>query len=348
MSSPEVLDFAPLLAPIPGDSPTGVDLRGDSSPNSPYYGVRDARKAAACAEWAQVVGEAGGDSGPPAGLAARPAARRTGAEPENQGPGNHRLRDRVLLRLHGFAGLRDGFRLARDLIDLYWEGLYPRPDEDGVAGQVAALASLNGVEGDGTLQAPIHRVAITHSTSVGSFTFSHYRDALALGKVADSQAREDRVARGAITLEVLERAVAETPPAFYQTLVEDLTQCQEQFERLCSALSDRCGADAPPSGQIRAALEDCLGVVRVLAKDKLQAAGQAPAPTAEGADAPATAGAPRAARPATPCAPGKTLSAACCRSPSSSARPNRTPFSLTPWSKRFAGAGCRCPNCLLN
>src|SRR5262245_66622742 len=46
MSSPEIPDFAALLAPIPGASPVGVDLRRDTTPNSLYYALRDARKAA--------------------------------------------------------------------------------------------------------------------------------------------------------------------------------------------------------------------------------------------------------------------------------------------------------------
>src|SRR6516162_11467109 len=46
MPSPDVLDFAKLLAPIPGDKPVGIDLRSDASPTSPYYAVKDARSTA--------------------------------------------------------------------------------------------------------------------------------------------------------------------------------------------------------------------------------------------------------------------------------------------------------------
>src|SRR5262245_5818177 len=50
MATPEVLDLAKLLAPIPGEIPAGTDLRADPSPVSDYYVIRDARKTASDAE----------------------------------------------------------------------------------------------------------------------------------------------------------------------------------------------------------------------------------------------------------------------------------------------------------
>src|SRR3954470_22294172 len=47
---PEGFDLAALLASIPGDAPAGIDLRGDASPQSLYYRLRDARADARAAE----------------------------------------------------------------------------------------------------------------------------------------------------------------------------------------------------------------------------------------------------------------------------------------------------------
>ena len=38
-----VIDVPALLAPIPGDKPTGANLRDDDSASSPYYDVRNTR-----------------------------------------------------------------------------------------------------------------------------------------------------------------------------------------------------------------------------------------------------------------------------------------------------------------
>src|SRR5262245_55651179 len=41
MASPDVLDFAKLTAPTPGDKPTGADLRAEAAPGSTYYAIKD-------------------------------------------------------------------------------------------------------------------------------------------------------------------------------------------------------------------------------------------------------------------------------------------------------------------
>ncbi len=92
-----------------------------------------------------------------------------------------------------------------------------------------------------------------------------------MAKTTDAKAREKKVAAGATTPEAFQKAVAETPPAFFRTLVEDLTQCQEEFGKLCAALEKRCGPDrTPPSSNIRSALATCLDAIKDAAREKLQ------------------------------------------------------------------------------
>src|SRR5947208_13126434 len=109
MPSPEVLDFATLLAPIPGDNPAGADLRADASPSSPYYAVKDARSAARAAE-RQLLLEGDENASPPDWRPVLQHGSKVLAE---------RSKDlevaaymiEALVRLQGFPGLRDGFRL---------------------------------------------------------------------------------------------------------------------------------------------------------------------------------------------------------------------------------------------
>jgi type VI secretion system protein ImpA len=270
MPSSPVLDFDTLLAPIPGDKPQGEDLRADPSPNSPYYKIKDARSAARAAE-RQVVME--------------------GEEPANRPdwrPVLQHGRDAIagrskdlevaaylieaLTRLHGFAGLRDGFRLARELAEHFWDGVYPLPDEDGLDTRVAPLTSLNGEDAEGTLITPIAKVPLTEGGSNGPFALYHYQQAIALGQVPDEATREKRIARGAVSFPMLERAVAETPGTFFLGLVEDLKECQEEYARLGQVLEEKCGSKAPPTGNIRTALGSCLDAITALARDKLAVA----------------------------------------------------------------------------
>src|SRR5262249_6675163 len=145
MASPEVLDFRKLLDPIRGDNPAGVDLRADPSSNSEFYKIRDARKAASDAD--RKADQPKGD----------PAAAEAGAAPTP--PDWRPVLDRgikalaekskdleiaaylieALVRVRPrrmtdegdvlkdpgpFAGLRDGLRLARELVERFWHHLY--------------------------------------------------------------------------------------------------------------------------------------------------------------------------------------------------------------------------------
>jgi type VI secretion system protein ImpA len=290
MASAVVLDLANLVAPIPGPKPTGVDLREELSPNSAFYAIKDARNAARAAE-RQLVGEgeeptASPDWRPVLQLGTKALAEQT----KDLEVTAHVIE--ALVRLHGFAGLRDGFRLARALVERHWDGLYPQPDEDGLETRVAPLTGLNGDDAEGTLLVPIARVPITEATSVGRLDCTHYQQAVALGKLADAKVRDQKIAEGTLPLQTVQKAVEESSPPFYKDLVDDLGQCLEEFTQLGAALDARCNGQSPPGSQIRGALESCLEVVKEVARDKLVAAPQpAVAAAANGAPAPTSASA---------------------------------------------------------
>jgi type VI secretion system protein ImpA len=271
MPSPDVLDFESLLAPIPGDSPAGADLRGDPSPVSAYQKIKGARGAARAAERQLVMGGDESDDNAPDWRPVLEGGVKVLAGKSKDLEVTAYLIE-ALVRLHGFAGLRDGFRLAYELVERFWDGLYPMPDEDGVETRVAALVGLNGDEADGTLIIPIARAPITAETSVGRFTAAQYQQAQALDRVTDAKQREWRIESGVPTLETLRKAVAETPGSFFVDLVQDLTLASETFAKVCAAVEGRGQGYSIPSSKIQAALEAVLDAVKDLARDKLQAA----------------------------------------------------------------------------
>jgi type VI secretion system protein ImpA len=292
MASSDVLDFPKLLAPIPGDKPVGTDLRTDASPTSPYYAVKDARSTARANE--RLLADAADED--------KEKMQRPDWRPVIQ-HGCKALAEKTkdleitaymieaLARVNGFAGLRDGFRLARELCDKYWEGLYPLPDEEGMDTRVAALTGLNGEGGDGTLIGPIAWVPLSDSPNLGRLSMAHYKEAGNLDRVMDPKVREKRVAAGAMTMEKFEKAVAETPKAFYATLMDDLTGAIEEFAKLSAELTKRCAERAPPTSSIRDALVAVQDLVRSVARNKLEVppaaddAGASGKPAADGAAA---------------------------------------------------------------
>jgi type VI secretion system protein ImpA len=259
MASPELLNFSRLCTPIPGDNPAGESLREDFSLKSSYQAVKDAQKAARDAERAAVREEGAGD------LQARLASCRTAWKPVLE------LADAItaeeskdlqivswwiegLLRIHGFAGLRDGFRLARELIEAFWDQLYPLPDEEGIATRVGPLAGLNGVESDGVLVNPLLNLPITAAGSHRAMSLVDFQQANDLERLQDASRRAQRVQDGAITLDDFQKAVLETNTEFFTELLEDVTACADEFDKLTMALDDKCGDSAPPSSNIRNAL----------------------------------------------------------------------------------------------
>jgi len=146
MASSEVLDFVRLLEPIAGENPAGRPLRADFSGTSLYHQVKDARAAARSAERNLAYEEDDenvqrfnvADWKPILALGPQVLAE------ESKDLEVAAWLTEALLRQHGYAGLRDGFRLLRELVERFWDNLYPLPDEDGIHARTAPLTGLNG------------------------------------------------------------------------------------------------------------------------------------------------------------------------------------------------------------
>jgi len=278
MASEEVLDFTRLLAPIPGENPAGDDLREDFSPDSVYRQIRAARSEAREAERRVVYhDEQDVDPGEPADW--KPVLELApGAIAE-------RSKDleivayltEALVRRDGYPGLRDGFRLARELVEQYWDNIFPLPDEEGVATRVSPLSNLNGIEGEGLLIGPITKIPITDGTSLGPYSALDYR----LASEADAESDPDKRARrlgqpGFVTKKMFDGAVSETTADWFRNLLEDIDQCSADFEKLCEVLEEKCGQDesgypqAPPSSSIRSTLQDCRDTVVSISRHLLE------------------------------------------------------------------------------
>jgi type VI secretion system protein ImpA len=293
MPSAVVLDFATLLAPIAGEHPTGADPRADPSPVSLYQMIKEDRKAARQIETRIDRGETvnGQPLSPPDWQPLIDKATRLLAEKTKDMEVTAYLIE-ALTRKQGFAGLRDGFRLARALIEQYWDGLFPSDsDPPDVESRFSHLLQLSGIDRPGTLIVPIRKVPFTENTSEGCFSLSHYQLAKSLSQISDPNVRQRKIDEGAVTLENIARAVSETPGAFYADLVDDINESREEFRKIGAALCEKSGYD-PASSDLMEVLESYLDVVKELAGDKIPKPAPATAPAA--ATTTTTPGAPSA------------------------------------------------------
>lgn len=279
MASKDVLQLDVLLAPIAGDSPAGVDLRIDSDPASNYYKLKDARSSARAKE-RNIETEDEAAELLPEWRTILELAPKVLAEQSKDLEVTAWLIE-SLVRRHGFAGLRDGFRLAQGLVTTFWDGLYPAADEDGIATKVAPLTALNGIDTDGTLIQPIRKVALTEPGEHGPYASWHYEQAVNMANVAGEEARAWRLESGAVTMDQIKAAQRATKPKFFVELVDDIKLCQEAFSALTAAFDAACGQDAPPASNIRNALEAVATVARTLGADALAAAESAATPAGD-------------------------------------------------------------------
>lgn len=320
MASPVQLDLDAILRPISDSQPTGPDLREDPSPDSPFLDVKDARRNARAAERSlsnaptrdRDASDTDSDEAR-AEAQARVIADDSWQRILDLAPTliAERSKDlevmafwiEALTRVRGFAGLRDGLRATRVLVETFWDGLYPLPDaEDGVAARVAPLANLNGEGPDGPLPSRIALLPLTDAIDErGGFSTWHYGQARDLAKIADSDARAERERAGAVGMESFQAAVAATSTETLRDTLGDIEEALSEWEALSRAIAERASGYAPPASAVRDALSSSLDALRFAAKDKiaqesasvdaLDAAGAAPVTGSE------TSGAPRGSAP---------------------------------------------------
>jgi type VI secretion system protein ImpA len=273
-----ILDIERLIAPVSPAHPVGFDPRIEPSATALYRAIRSARSAARAAERRIASMDDAGTGGRPDWKPVLDLATQILAE-ESKDLEIVAYLIEALVRLHGFAGLHEGFRLCRLLLEDYWLDMYPRSDEDGLATRIAPLMGLNGEGAEGTLIVPILNSPLTCSASVGDFGCAHHDQATSLERIADPKTRARRVEQGAVSLKTFLEAVSDTPLAFYVDLDERINASLQEFEELTTLLDSLCGEQAPHSSNIKNALLRCQAVVAAVAGERLKRAAT-PAPTA--------------------------------------------------------------------
>lgn len=293
----------PLLEPIAGDAPCGVDLRLWAGGDADYFQIKDLRAAARAIER-----RADADDEAQSSLGEWPRIRAlatTLLESRTKDMEIAVWLTEALVRLDGFAGLAAGFGLISGLVERYWEQLFPLPDEEGMALRLAPLAGLNGIGAEGTLIQPIRKVPLSPPDGNGApVAFWHYELAQRAIRVPDARQRPGRTPPP--DLDELARRVTAASPEHKAALVADIRACRAAFAALDAQLARLCGAEAPPSSTIAHILEEVEDAVLFLTGHRDQPPPVPTAAAAGGENAPAPAG----AVPAQPSANGDTLPSA--------------------------------------
>ncbi len=169
------------------------------------------------------------------------------------------------LTKEGLAVLAPGFILLRDLVDTFWDNIYPEL-EDGDAEMRATPLEWVG----NYFEKIIRRSPVTKS---GLDTFQ-YKEALLTGYEADAQSseklevRQTSIAEGKLTAEEFDKSFDATPLDWYERRLAECDASLEALESLQVVTETRFGDVAPGFGKLRTALEEVRQTFNILFKRK--------------------------------------------------------------------------------
>lgn len=259
MPSPPVLDIDALLLPIPGDEPAGgpvplpvrdqLELARKEIDPADFDANDPARPTEAKhAEWGWIVattGEILAESSKDLMIAARLAE--------------------ALVKVHGFAGLRDGMTLFRRLVEECWDRLRPVIEEpDDLEARAAAFNWLDDTDRGARFPTTVRQIPMFRGPN-GPISWLDWNMA--------------RSGKGAVKPEEFEQAANAAPGATCQALSELIEGTIQELQSLLELLTTRMGPVAPGLTSLRQAVFEC----RTLSRQVLDRKGPEDAEPGEGA-----------------------------------------------------------------
>ena len=248
-----------LLNPIPGENPSGANLRYSSiydkikearleDDNSGPLGEYLERKKADFVAVIKLAGDTLANQTKDLQLAAWFAEAH--------------------LRRDGFAALTECLDLLLNLQERFWDTLYP-PVEDGTPELRATPQEWFATRCDYLLR----RLPLTSS----KLDWLKYRESRTVGYEEDAGSNDEKkrirveaIDDGKITAEEFDEAFDATPKAFYETLFSTIDDALESAGKLDKFCEQKYGSASPNLSKLRGVLEELKQAVHVLLTRKRQ------------------------------------------------------------------------------
>jgi type VI secretion system protein ImpA len=249
-----------LLQPIPGDNPSGQDLRYDPI----FEKIKEARREeddVPQGQWERVRK-----------VAEWPVVINLTTETLTNQSKDIQLAawlTEALLKRDGFAGLRCGLDVIRGLLEKFWDTLYPAI-EDGDTELRAAPLSWLGLK----LDIPVKYVPLVRAGH-GLLKYQEAQNVVGYEAAVKSDAKKLAARKFSIEeehklpAEDWDKAFEDTPKAFYKQVVADI-QASLALISAIDGYGDRFGAAAPSYVPTRKAIEEVQYLAGVLLQKKLE------------------------------------------------------------------------------
>jgi type VI secretion system protein ImpA len=178
----------------------------------------------------------------------------------------------ALVKIHGFAGLRDSLTLLAGLQDKFWETLHPEIDEGEMSGRANAIAWL-----DAQASMAIMGAAITSSgyglldfEDSKKYDFPENVDLLETSEqVRLNELKAQAEAQRKVTGEMWRRSVTETNRAFCETTNLTVDECWTAFNELNRVIEEKYDRNQMPGlSELKKSLDSVQTQVKKLLEEK--------------------------------------------------------------------------------
>lgn len=277
-------DISAILAPLPGENPSGEDLRYTDV----YERIKEARRADDMldqGDWQREVKRS--DWGTVIEVASSALSTRT--------------KDiqiavwlvEALIRKQGFAGLNAGLTILDTFIRDFWEHVYPLAEDGDLEYRSGPLEFLND-----KVSLSIRDIPLTDEKASEGYSWNKWQESRQVGYEKDTKnqwgdaddtkvrIRQEALAEGRIPAETFDSAVASSSKDFYLRLADEVDACLQVYERLDAVVDEKFGRDAPRLSDVKKAIEDCQRVVNSIVKERGGREAPPPQPTTESAAVP--------------------------------------------------------------
>ncbi len=265
-----------ILNPIPGENPSGVNLRYDPI----YSKIKEARREeedAPQGEWVHERKIADWS------LVLKLANEAVATQSKDLQLAAWLVE--ALIRKEGFPGLRQGLELTKGMLENFWDTLYPEVEEGDLEMRTVPLDWIGS-----RLDQPLRQVGLTKQ----GYDWFQYKESRSIPSEDEAgkdekkaEIRGVKLADGKISPEQFDKSFEGTTKAFYVDLVGILDGCLELTDSIRQTCEEKFGDVAPSLGPLKTTIEEIRHTANLLLQKKRE---MEPDPVAEGEAGGAVAG----------------------------------------------------------
>ncbi len=266
MPEKSVIDLEALLAPIPGENPSGVEVR-----YTRYDEIKKAREEddnLSKGDWEQKGPKKVADWKKVISIATKALT----SETKDLQVAAWLLEG--LIKEEGFAGLRDGLTLIKELHVRFWDTVFPIIEEEGGEKDFSFRAGpLEWLNEDKNLPFGIRGIPLVRSPEGEGYSLADWKEAQWIENEGrkDPKIKTEAIAEKKITVEQFNQAVQSTPLPHCLAILLQIQQSYEGYTQLQQVLLEKFGEsndDRPSIDNIRKVLEESQMVVEDIVKGK--------------------------------------------------------------------------------